>query len=97
MKTSIFRTHREAVIVETPTRITLPSMSAAADLGLQLEDTVSCRHSYTYNPMPSIVLCHPNNPPFAAQQPLKRMDSGRSVSRYESHHHSGGRIVHGLE
>ena len=33
MKTPIFRTHREAVIVETPTRITLPSTSAAADLG----------------------------------------------------------------
>ena len=33
MKTPRFRTHREAVIVVTPTRITLPSSSAAADLG----------------------------------------------------------------
>ena len=41
--------------------------------------------------MPSIVLCHPNNPPFAAQQPLKRMDSGQSVSRYVSHQRSGGK------
>ena len=96
MKTPIFRTHREAVIVETQTRITLPSTSVATNLVL-LEDTVSCCHSYTYNSMPSIVLCHPNNPRFAAQQPVKRMDSGRSVGRYVSNQHRGERIVHGLE
>ena len=33
MKTPIFRTHREAVIEETATRIILRSKSAAADLG----------------------------------------------------------------
>ena len=33
MKTPRFRTHREAVIVETPARITLPLTSAAVDLG----------------------------------------------------------------
>ena len=38
MKTPRFRTHREAVIVKTSTRITLPSTSAAADL--KLEDSV---------------------------------------------------------
>ena len=88
MKTPIFRTHREAVIVETPTQITLPSTSAAADVGAVGR----------YCVLPSFIhiefhvihfLCHPNYPPFAAQQPLKRMDSGRSVSRYISRQHSG--------
>ena len=96
MKTLRFRTHHEAVIVETPTRITLLSTSAAADLGAIGRYCVlpSFIHIEFH---PSIVLCHSNNPPFAAQQPLKRMGLGRSVSRYVSHQHSGERIVHGLE
>ena len=90
MKTPKLRTHREAVIVETPTRITLPSTSAAAYVG-----TIG---RYCVLPLFIHVEFHAIHCFMSSKQhPLKRMDSGRSVSRYVNNQHSGERIVHGLE